>query len=284
MSWFNFHTHSNYCDGKSSLSEIVEHAKKVNVTSLGFSSHAPLPFESKWCMKKESFHKYIDEIQSLKHLPHRIEIYSGLEVDYIPYQIGPKDFENKLDYTIGSIHFVEKFNDGIGWEIDGPHSFFLEGLEKIFDNDFKKAVARYYELTREMITKSPPSVIGHLDKIKIQNIDNKFFNESDRWYQDEIKITIDAIRKTKSIIEVNTRGVYQKKSATTYPSPWILELIHQKMIPVTISSDAHHHQDLISYFKETAHLLKQIGFKEISILHDGQWKPFEFNANGIKNN
>ena len=132
-----------------------------------------------------------------------------------------------------------------------------------------------------MVTQSAPTVIGHLDKIKIQNIDNIFFSETDNWYQDEIKKTLDTISKSQSIIEVNTRGIYQKKSTTTYPSPWILELIYQKRIPITISSDAHHHDDLINQFPETSHLLKQIGFKEIFILHHGTWKPFEFNENGI---
>lgn len=140
---------------------------------------------------------------------------------------------------------------------------------------------RYFELTREMIEHSGPEVIGHLDKIKIQNINNKFFDESENWYQEEIKKTIEVIRKSGGIVEVNTRGIYQKKSATTYPSPWILELLLQKNIPVTISSDAHHADDLINQFPETALLLKKIGFNKITILSDNTWIPFTFNEKGI---
>ena len=283
MSWFNFHTHSTYCDGKSTLNEIVDHAKEINLISLGFSSHAPLPFENKWCMKKESLQEYLEEIQLLKQQA-GIEIYAGLEVDYIPDLISPNDFESKLDYIIGSIHFVERFNNGTGWEVDGPHNSFLNGLEEIFKNDFMLAATRYFELTREMVTRSSPAVIGHLDKIKIQNIGNKFFSETDNWYRDEIKKTLNEISKSQSIIEVNTRGIYQKKTTTTYPSPWILELIHQKGIPITMSSDAHHPDDLTNQFRETASLLKQIGFREIFVLHHGSWKPFEFNENGIRHN
>ena len=278
--WLNFHTHSTYCDGKSTLENIVVKAKLLNVKWLGFSSHAPLPFECAWSMKKENLNQYLNEIVTLKKSHGEVEIYSGLEVDYIPDKIGPKDFTN-LDYTIGSVHFVESFADGRRWEIDGPHSFFLEGLDKIFSNHIEDVVVRYFELTREMIERSTPDIIGHLDKIKIQNIANKFFNEEDAWYQREIGKTLDVISDSGCIVEVNTRGIYQKKSTTTYPSPWILERIHQMNIPITISSDAHHPDDLINHFEETLIELKKIGFKKINVLHNGVWKAYKFNEHGI---
>jgi histidinol-phosphatase (PHP family) len=133
-----------------------------------------------------------------------------------------------------------------------------------------------------MVRQSRPTIVGHMDKIKMQNINNKFFFEDDPWYQFEIERTLDCIEKSGSIIEVNTRGIYQNKTSTTYPSPWILELIHKKNIPITLSSDAHHCNDLINHFLETAKQLKQIGFIKIHILHAGQWKPFKFNEHGIE--
>lgn len=279
--WLNFHTHSTYCDGKSTLEEIVDKAKSLDMKWLGFSSHAPLPFDCLWSMKSEKLDKYLNEILTLKSQT-EIEIYAGLEVDYIPNTTGPKYFDEALDYTIGSIHFVENFKDGRRWEIDGPHSFFLEGLEKIFSNKIKDVIVRYFELTREMVEHSTPTIVGHLDKIKIQNIDNNFFSEDDLWYRHEIEATLDSIQKSGCIIEVNTRGIYQKKTATTYPSPWILELILKRNIQITLSSDAHHCNDLINQFSEAAIILNQIGFQEIHILHGGQWRPFKFNEHGLE--
>jgi histidinol-phosphatase (PHP family) len=279
--WFNFHTHSNFCDGKSTLNEHIQKAKELNLKSLGFSSHAPIPFDCKWCMKKEDFENYLQSIETIKRNTKEVELYTGLEVDYIPNLISPSDFSSKLDYTIGSIHFVDAFADGTHWEIDGLHTLFLEGLEKIFKNDFKAAFARYFELTREMVRNSPPTIVGHLDKMKIQNPQNKFFDEKENWYQREVKETIKAIKDSGAIIEVNTRGIYQKKTIDTYPSPWILELIHKENIPITLSSDAHQADDLINQFPATATLLNKIGFKKIHILYQGEWKPFTFNENGI---
>jgi len=278
--WSNFHAHSNYCDGKSELTDYVRTARENEVFSLGFSSHAPLPFSNPWCMKPGVLDNYIDLIHLLK-INSPMEIYSGLEVDFIPGLTGPKKFSNQLDYTIGSIHFVDELPDGTRWEIDGTHAFFIEGYEKIFKKQIRHVLARYFELTREMLMSSCPTILGHLDKIKIQNRDDSFFDENDSWYQQEVRQTIDVCASVGAIIEVNTRGLYQKKSRTPYPSPWALDYIRQQNIPITLSSDAHHADDIVNQFPETAAILKTIGFKSITILHEGKWKPFSFNENGI---
>lgn len=279
--WSNFHTHSTYCDGKSTLEEHIIRAQQLGIKSLGFSSHAPVPFHCKWCMEKEELENYLQSIQSFKEKA-SLQLYRGLEVDFIPKIIGPIDFSKQLDYTIGSVHFVDTFKEGEHWEIDGLHVVFLHGLEKIFQNDFKAAFIRYFELTREMLRNSRPTIVGHLDKMKIQNPENKFFAETEDWYQHEVKKTILTIKDSEAIVEVNTRGLYQRKSTTTYPSPWILELIHEQNIPITISSDAHHADDLINQFESTAQLLNKIGFKKIHILYDGEWKPYNFSEKGIE--
>ena len=138
-------------------------------------------------MKEEMLPTYLDTVESIKVSNPEIQIYKGLEVDFIPGVTSPNLFRNMLDYTIGSVHFVEKMSDGTHWEIDGTHAVFLEGYSKIFKNNIQDAITRYFELTRGMITTACPSVVGHMDKIKIQNVDGKFFNETDDWYQREVK-------------------------------------------------------------------------------------------------
>jgi histidinol-phosphatase (PHP family) len=279
--WVNYHTHSSYCDGAEALSDIIENAISKEIRSLGFSSHAPLPFDTPWSMKANQFEDYLMEIEKLKPEFPSLEIYKGLEVDYIPATCKPSDFSAQLDYTIGSVHFVEKFNNGKGWEIDGSRTLFLNGLVEIFNNDIQQAVTRYFELTREMISVSPPEIIGHLDKIKIQNINESFFRESDKWYQLEIEKTLDVIEDSDCIVEVNTRGVYQRKCDVVYPSPWILEKILSRNIPITLSSDAHHSRDLTNYFSTAVQQLLAIGFRKISILSEGSWKSATLTPDGI---
>jgi histidinol-phosphatase (PHP family) len=279
--WSNFHTHTNYCDGSTSVADIVKQASG-KLTSLGISSHAPVSFDCSWCMKKENLRSYLDEIAELKNsLNSGIELYAGLEIDFVPGRVSPLDFKKLLDYTIGSVHFVDAFADGTPWEIDGTLSKFLIGFDLIFNNDSRAAFARYQELTRQMIEEAKPNIIGHLDKIKIQNGNNILFDETASWYKAEIQKTLEIVKDSDSIVEVNTRGLYLRKTTTTYPSPWILEHVHAMQIPITLSSDAHQPADLINQFSNTAQLLLKIGFQKIRLLHEGVWKDFSFTENGL---
>lgn len=232
-------------------------------------------------MKAKDLRLYLNEIDLLQKSIDTIEIYKGLEVDFIPDVTGPARFRDELDYTIGSIHFVDRFPDGRYWEVDGDHFHFLEGLDRIFADDVRAAVTRYYARTREMIATDCPTIVGHLDKIKTQNINNKFFNEADSWYRDAVEDTLDCIAASDAIVEVNTRGIYKGKSATTYPAPWILERIRMKGIPVTISSDAHQVEELTNQFQETVALLRACKIDAITILKSGHWQHSEFDEHGI---
>jgi histidinol-phosphatase (PHP family) len=281
--WTNYHTHTDFCDGKKSIAEVVAAAKEMTMPVIGFSSHAPLPFECKWSMRPSQLNSYLSEIKTIKLLDKSIDIYAGLEVDFIPGKTSPSSFRHQLDYVIGSIHFVDTFEDGQRWEIDGPYSSFRTGLDKIFQNDMKAAVLRYLELTRQMITESSPDIIGHLDKIKMQNKERTLYKEDEAWYQDAMRQTLRVIREAGSIVEVNTRGMYQGKTTTAYPSPWIIEEISKMNIPVTLSSDAHHPEDLVNGFSAAAKILLQAGIKKIRILSEGKWRDVSFDEHGIAN-
>lgn len=277
--WTNYHCHTNYCDGKKSIAEVVSEAKNKGMLAIGISSHAPLPFENKWSMRPGMLDSYLDEIKKAKKQADDIQIYAGLEVDFIPGKISPFVFKDSLDYTVGSVHFV---NDT--WEIDNTYDVFMDGLTNIFGGSIRNAIARYYELTRDMVTTAPPDIVGHMDKVKMHNRGDRFFMENEPWYREQVELTLDTIANSSCIIEVNTRGIYQNKTDTTYPSPWVLEEIYKRNIPITLSSDAHHPDDLVNQFPETAALLTGIGFKKIRILLDGKWKDVSFNEHGIIDN
>ncbi len=65
MYWTNYHSHCHYCDGKYAPEAYIESALQKDVAVYGFSSHAPLPFETTWAMKKEAVTQYVAEIRSL---------------------------------------------------------------------------------------------------------------------------------------------------------------------------------------------------------------------------
>lgn len=246
------------------------------MVALGLSSHAPLPFDAKWCMKPDRLDAYLDEIADARTKHPNLQVYSGLEVDYIPGKISPLDFKDKLDYTVGSVHFV---NDV--WEIDNTYEVFYSGLISHFDGSIRGACAAYFALTRKMILESKPDIVGHMDKFKMHNRGDHFFKEDEPWYTREIDATLDVVADAGTIVEVNTRGLYMNRTDEAYPSAWVLEQVLKKKIPVTISSDAHHPDDLTNRFPETAALLLKIGFKKLRILLNGRWTDVAFDENGI---
>jgi histidinol-phosphatase (PHP family) len=287
MSWTNYHSHSRYCDGSNEMEDYLHEAIRQKIRVYGFSSHAPMTISTPWAMPYEKVAQYLEEGEYLKQkFEDLIEVYLGMEVDFIPEVVGPTSSfirSLKLDYIIGSIHFVDSFPDsGQPWEIDGKTSLFKKGLKKIFKGNIKKAIKRYYALTRQMLEEQCPEILGHLDKIKIHNRKEFFFDETEDWYKKEINKTLKVLAKSGSILEVNTRGIYKKKSIETYPSPWILKKALTLKIPVMINSDAHHPQEVSKQFAETAQMLLAIGYKEVRILAEGKWQNRTLTPKGIQ--
>lgn len=279
--WTNYHCHTSFCDGKKSVADVVTAAKAQGLLAIGLSSHAPLPFPAKWCIKPGMFDAYLKEINEEKSKNKVIQVYAGLEIDYIPGKISPHTYKDKLDYTIGSVHFVDAYPDGHGWEIDNTYDVFMDGLKTVFGGSIRQAINRYFSLTREMVTNATPDIVGHIDKIKMHNRGDHFYMEDEPWYKSEVDQTLNVIARAGCMIEVNTRGLYQSRTDTAYPSPWILERILERNIPITLSSDAHHPDDLVNRFPEVAAELLSLGFKKLRILLDGRWTDVAFNDHGI---
>ena len=284
MKWTNYHMHCHYCDGKDTVENHVINAIRNNVKSLGFSCHCPVPFENGWSMEKKDIPKYLNEIDdTIEKYREQIQIYKSLEIDYIPGVISPSDDwirKLQLDYTIGSVHFVGAYENGRPWEIDGRHTVFLDGLGKIYHGDVKYVVSKYFQLIRQMVRESCPDIIGHLDKIKMQN--HGLWREDDPWYKHEVLATLEEIRSSGSIVEVNTRGTYKKLTLDPYPGPWILRNIVEMNIPIHINSDAHTPSEIIQNFNDAAELLTSLGFKKLKILSDKKWSLQNFDKNGLQ--
>lgn len=285
MHWTNYHSHTQYSDGKFTPEDHVKTAIELDMAALGFSCHSPLPFFRPWSMKLERLAQYCADINDLKkRYEGKIEVYLGMEMDFLPgiFDEQATLFPRKnFDYFVGSIHFIDTFPDGEPWEIDGEHELFLRGLREIFDNDSQKAVRRYFEITREMITRLKPAVVGHIDKIKIQSEDGRLFDTQSKWYKDEVMATLEILASEGLILEVNTRGSYKKKLSENYPGTEMLKSAREMNIPVTINSDSHHPRELIAQFPEAARLLRHIGYEEVYVLKNKKWQPVSFNTEGV---
>ncbi len=272
MQLFNLHTHSNFSDGKANAEDVVIEAINQGLEVLGFSDHSPVPFENTFAIKNDNVNNYITTIKSLKEkYQDKIDIYCSMEMDFIPGIV--KNFKKTkeelgLDYMIGSVHLVGNDIERL-WFIDGSKvETYDEGLNNYFNGDIKKGVKAFFYQYNEMIETEVFDIVGHLDKIKMHNR-NRYFLEEDKWYRDLLMETLTLIKEKSLIVEVNTRGIYKKRSTDFYPSSWILPIMREMNIPVVISSDAHLPNELTLCFKEAEDALKAAGYKETMCFQNG---------------
>jgi histidinol-phosphatase (PHP family) len=272
---FNIHTHTRFSDGSSDPEDYIKEAISQGFEALGFSDHSPVPFENKFAIREEKLDEYVNTILGLKELHSSLRVLLALEVDHIPEITQPFDLYRKkypLDYLIGSVHLVKNETSEKLWFIDGPDIMIYDnGLKEIFAGDAVMAVTSYYRQLQEMIVTQKPDIIGHLDKIKMYNR-NRFFSEEESWYVTLVEETLDLAAGSGCVIEVNTRGIYKKRSETLFPGPEVLKMIHRRNIPVTVTSDAHKPHELSLGFVEAAKVLKELGFRSTWLKIAGGWR------------
>lgn len=272
----NYHSHSHYCDGKGSLEEQVQGAIAQGLRAFGFSSHCPVPFENQWSMKAARLDDYLREAAALKEkYKGQIELYIGLEVDFLPQQLGPRDF-SMLDYCVGSVHYVELNQFGQPWEIDGSSVEFLACLDTLYDGNIKVALEKYYDIIQQMVETDTPPIVGHLDKIKMHNEARPLFDELEEWYVALVEQTLQAIKKVGCIVEINTRGNY-KRGLELYPSPWIIARMNQLQIPICINSDSHRPEEITASFPLAFEAARAAGYTHQRVLLEGKWQDVELN-------
>jgi histidinol-phosphatase (PHP family) len=272
----NHHTHSVYSDGNSHPEDYIKRAIEIGFTMLGFTEHSPLPFENTFSFKSPKKDEYLALFDSLRiKYQGQIELAMAMEFDYIPGMSEDFDPVKKafgLDYSIGSVHLVGNDNKENLWFIDGPLSEIYEaGLVRFFGGDIRKAVTAYYQQVNEMLSTQQFEIIGHLDKIKMHNRD-RYFKENEEWYLKLVAETLELIKRKGVIVEINTRGIYKKRSETTYPGPDILKQISRLGIPVMINSDAHQPHELDGSFSTALSLARNAGIKEVVGFINHKWE------------
>ncbi len=271
----NYHTHTTYCDGKEEMSQMVEQAIHLGFNHLGFSSHAPIEKDNNFSIKEEKIPDYIKEIEFHQEQNQNIQLYKGLECDFIPTLTKPFTYFKetyKLDFIIGGIHLVHSGIDNQLWFIDGSkQQIYDDGLAQLFHNNIRKAVTCFWEQTFEMIETQHFDIIAHLDKIKMHN-QGRFFSEEESWYKDLVQKAIDLLYNKNRIVEINSRGLYKKRCDHFYPSDFIIQRVAKKGIPMVISSDAHKSEELDLYYNEAIAKLKQFGISKIVYLTSHGWE------------
>lgn len=255
----NLHTHTCYCDGKSTPEEIVLSAIKSGFDSIGFSGHGYTDFDPSYCMKDTD--GYIREIRALREkYRNDIRIYLGVEEE--SFCLTGRE---KFDYIIGSCHYVLK--DGKYYAVDSSPEHFEKCLSA-FGGDALGLAKSYYEAFCEYIVRRKPDIIGHFDLItKFDEAEPmRFLNNAEY-----IKLASGYIKKAAQAgmpFEVNTGAISRGYRKRPYPQEELLHTLLELDGKIILSSDSHSADTLDFAFDETKKYLYDIGFRYTYVLHD----------------
>lgn len=279
MKYSCIHTHSLYCDGGDDIETLCREAFKRGLVSIGFSSHGLLLTKtglvSDWHLREDRAGAYMEEVRSARRRwEGKLQVFLGLEVDYISGRMGPADREIQalgLDYIIGSVHYVVP-PKGEPFTIDGPaEEMEREVLEK-FGGDGEAVMETYWDSVEEMIRAGGFDVLGHLDVIKKNNFSpagNRWFDPNGAAYQERIRRIIPLIASSGLVTEVNTGGLARGRCPELYPSPEILALLGAHKAPVTVNADAHLAGQLGGCYAEARQALLAAGYTH-ALLFEGR--------------
>ena len=238
---YNFHTHTQFCDGRAVMEDFVMIAIEQGFEDIGFTPHSPIPYYSPCNMKSDDVPAYLNEINRLKDLyGDKINIYKSMEIDFLD-NWGPANeyFKNiPLDYRIGSVHFIPSFKDENEYiDVDGCFENFKEKMSLYFDNDIKSVVESFYNQTLKMIENGGFDIIGHFDKIGYNSNQFQPGIEDETWYRKVVKQTFDAIMDNNYIIEVNTKAF--EKHNRFFPGERYFKWLKDYNAPILVNSDTH---------------------------------------------
>lgn len=237
---YNFHSHTQFCDGRADMAEFAKAAVTSGLTHYGFSPHSPLPFPSPCNMDFEKVDEYIAEFERLKQqYAHRLNLYCAMEIDYIGKEWGPANpyFATlPLDYSIGSVHFIPSAEGMI--DVDGRFETFKKKMERYFDNDIRGVVESFYAQTNDMISAGGFDIIGHFDKIGHNAAHFSPGIEEEKWYEALVQNTIDNIIASGVTVEINTKALADHHRF--FPSQKYWKRLVDAGVTIVVNSDAHY--------------------------------------------
>lgn len=261
----NLHTHTTFCDGKSTPEENVISAIQKGIEVLGFTAHSMYPFWTETYMRPTDFSSYCGEIRRLRQkYAGQITIRLAFEADFIPGVSVPQMAryeEFSPDYLIGSVHFV--FQREALVAVDHTGTILRDGAEKFYGGDMRALIRDYFSLQKEMIERGDFALLGHPDLVRKFNEREPFFDETEEWYKTELKEMADAVAKKGIAAEINSGAISRGYLSTPYPSEYFLGLLFDRGVPVAVTADAHSAEQLDSSFGQSLALAKKIGYSEV---------------------
>jgi histidinol-phosphatase (PHP family) len=222
----------------------ADSARKLGLIDIAFTDH-------------DRYHAGIDfdEIDQLREKNPDLRIRAGIELDNDPIHsaAGRNWIEkhwNKLDFVLGSVHFLDRPDQMFDSVPDGAAQFQGRDIDAVY--------ADYFRRVREIAATGLVDCLAHLDLIKIHG--HRLSGEIGSL----INETLDLIRARDLAIELSTAG-WRKPVNELYPSDSIIVLAMNKNISFTTASDAHSHAQLGDKFPILAQRMATLGIQQVCV-------------------
>lgn len=256
----NLHTHTSFCDGADTPEEMVQAAIALGMDSLGFSGHGPSSAPDDAAMDKDSVSAYREEVLRLKEkYAGQLEVFLGLERDFFWVPDG-----GGWDYVIGSVHYVEK--DGVWLGVDYGQEVFQENAVRHYGGDCIAFAEDYYRLVGEVPERTGCQIVGHFDLITKFNEGGRLFDTTDPRYVKAALDALDRLAERDVVFEINTGAMSRGYRTAPYPAPWLLRAMHERNLPICITSDCHSRANLLYAFPQAEELAWNCGYRERMVL------------------
>ncbi len=258
----NLHAHTLYSDGRSTIDEMIEAAIAKGFASVGISDHAYAPYDADCCIPACKMAAYRNELYAAKKKYEGIiQVWAGLEMDaFCPHM------KNNWDYVIGSVHYV-KTKTGAYLPLDHNIEKYEAAVEAF--GGIRPMTEEYVAQVVALAEGYRPDILGHLDILsKLPRMGLAGLPEHEPWYRTLWEAAVRRIAHSGCVVEVNTQAIYRGGSSEPYPRRFLLELLRQSYVPVILSSDAHHADVIDGGFAEAIRLLKEVGYRSVSVLRD----------------
>jgi histidinol-phosphatase (PHP family) len=206
-----------------------------------------------------------DEIDKLREANPDIKIRAGVELDNDPVRsIAGRNWVEKnwerLDFVLGSVHFLERPDQMFDSVPAGAEQFAGRSIDEVYSD--------YFHRVREIAATGLIDCLAHLDLVKIHAHRPKSKIET------LIGGTLDFVAGRGLCLELSTAG-WRKPVNELYPSDEIIQLAFARGIRFTAASDAHSHVQLGENYDRLAEKMSKLGIHEVAIFekHERKDRP-----------
>ena len=253
----NFHTHSTFCDGSSTVEEMVDRAVELGFTALGFSGHMDPDIPMDW----DAYSREVLRLQAER--ADEIDILLGAELDNLHDPATVADAE----YVIGSTHYLDMGDARVfvDYSADGV----VKSVNELFGGDWYAYVRAYYDFHSQVYARTGCDIVGHFDMICRFNDQLRTIDEEDPRYLAPAREAMEVLVAAGVPFEINTGGMAKGRRKLPYPIPTLLRYLCELGGEIIINSDAHNVAYLDACLDEAAQFAREAGFTHTNMLrHD----------------